>query len=311
MNTVAITGASGFIGKYLVDAISRSGARIKVLSRNAQRVPPLPGMQVIEGDIRDPAAVRQLLEPGCTVINLVYLQQAAENVNVAADLVKACREVGVKRLIHCSTAVVAGRAAQQQITENAACLPVTAYGKTKLEIEQVVLEGARNAFDCAILRPTAVFGPGGQNLRKLANDLRAGKRIRNYLKSCLFDARRMNLVHVENVVAAILFLVAREADFRGEVFTISDSDEPTNNFAEVERILMRQLDIPDYALPRIPVPAAVLGLLLRCLGQENINPRADYSSAKLMRLGFQRVVGLEAGIAQYARAYRSAASGEP
>ena len=257
--------------------------------------------------MRDRDSLRELIEPGCTVVNLAYLQGAgeAENLDACASLLAACRAANVRRLIHCSTASVVGRTPDSAITEDTPCRPVTEYGITKLEVERAILEGAYGHFEAAILRPTAVFGAGGENLKKLVRDLTIGNRLRNYLKSCLFGNRRMNLVYVANVVAAILFLVNYKGELVGEVFNISDADSPLNNFADVEHILMRELNIPAYRCARIPVPQGVLAFLLGLLGRDNINPRCDYSQEKLFGLGFVRPVSFEAGLAEYASWYRS------
>jgi len=312
MNTLAIIGASGFLGKHLVKEAIRTGNwRIRVLSRSSQKdaqiAPPESNVEIVIGDARDVKALRQLIEPGCTVVNLVYLPGAGVANNLAAceGLLMACKAANVRRLIHCSTASVVGRTADNLVTEDTPCRPVTEYGITKLKVEHAIAEGARGYIDTAIVRPTAVFGPGGAQLIKLIEDLTGGNRVRNYLRSCLFGRRRMNLVHVANVVAAILFLARREESLAGDTFIVSDDDHPSNNFADVERFLMRELNVPDYRAPRLPIPPGLLSLLLRCLGRDNINPRCNYDPGKLVVLGLQRPVGFEAGLVDYSRWYRS------
>jgi len=312
MDTIAIIGGSGFIGRHLVAELACVGdGRVKLLSRHRPRdldaIGIGAGVEVIQGDLQAPDSLQGFFESGCTVVNLAYLRGAGERENLAAttNLLEACRSANVRRLIHCSTADVAGRVRGNVITENCLCKPVTEYSITKLKIEHAILERARGHFDTSILRPTAVFGPGGENLGKLAGDLTAGNRLRNYLKSCLFASRRMNLVHVANVVASIIFLANRTGNLGGEVFNISDDDASANNFADVERILMREFNIPDYRLPRLPVPSDVLAFLLKRLGKDNNNPRRDYSTGKLTALEFERPVRFETGLAEYAAWYRS------
>jgi nucleoside-diphosphate-sugar epimerase len=313
MNTIVVLGASGYIGRRLVTDLAQAGnVRVKVLSRSPQRdraAGAFPdGVEIVEGDLCDPGALMTLCEPACTVIHLAYLWEAGEAQNLTAirNLTAACKVAGVKRLIHLSTAMVTGRTRNDRIAETEACRPRSEYATTKLKIEQIVINARDGGFDTAILRPTAVFGPGGENLKKLAQDLMAGKRVRNYLKSCLFGNRRMNLVHLSNVVAAIVFLSAKIENLGGEVFIVSDADVAANNFRDTERILMRELHIPDYRFPLLRVPQFVLMLFLVCLGKDNINPRSDYFSDKLAKLGFRRPVGFEAGLADYAAWYHAA-----
>jgi nucleoside-diphosphate-sugar epimerase len=119
------------------------------------------------------------------------------------------------------------------------------------------------------------------------------------MKSSLFGKRRMNLVNVANVVAAIIFLSSHPGGFEGEVFIVSDDDAVANNFRDVESALMRGFGLPDYALPRIPLPLGFLRTLLHLLGRNNVNPRCNYSGCKLQALGFRRPMSFEAGLADY------------
>lgn len=312
MNTIAITGASGYIGRHLVAGLIRvDDWRIRVLANSTRQDSQTrvhdSRVEVVEGDLREARTLRQYLDPGCTVVNLVYLWDAGEKENLAvtSNLLEACRAAKIGRLIHCSTAAVVGRVADDLVTEATSCQPITEYGITKLKVETAILEAARGSFDSAILRPTSVFGPGGVSLQKLAGDLTGGSRIQNYLKSCLFGRRRMNLVHIANVVAAIIFLAQRTESLGGALFIVSDDDDPSNNFTDVERFLMSNLYIPDYRLPRVPLPPVLLKFLLRCLRRNNVNPRCNYDPGKLIGFGFRRPVSLEAGLAEYAAWYRA------
>jgi nucleoside-diphosphate-sugar epimerase len=313
MLVVAITGATGYIGKHLVaDLVGAGGYGVRILSRDKQRdlISETfdPSVEIIEGDINDTGALQSLLKPGCTVVNLVYLWEAGEAVNLESTrrLLNACTTERVGRLIHCSTAAVSGRVDDEHIDEKTPCRPITEYGITKLKIEEAILEESRGHFDAVILRPTAVFGVNGEPLKKLTNDLVHGNRWRNYAKSCLFGNRRMNLVHVANVVAAMIFLIQSATQFESETFIVSDDEEKNNNFASVERSLMQILRINEYPLPRLKLPLGILSSLLTMLGRNNVNPRCNYDSGKLRLLGFKPPVSFEDGLAEYAEWYRFA-----
>ncbi len=309
-NTIAIVGASGFIGKHLVTKLLQlDGFRIKLLSRN-QHLDlynlAKSDVEVVEGDLLEPDSLQGFLEQGCIVINLVYLREAseAENITAISNLLEACETANVRRLIHMSTADVVGRVLYNLVNENDQCHPVTEYAIKKLKIENTVAAYKSN-FNIAILRPTAVFGPEGENLRSLIAGLTNKNWVQNYLKSCLFNKRRMNLVCVGNVVAAIVFLINCNKNFDGEKFIISDDANPANNFSDVERFLMKALNIPYYRFYRFPLPLGFLKLLLACLGRNNINPHCNYSSSKLQSIGFMSPVSFEAGLAEYAEWYKS------
>lgn len=311
MKTIAITGASGYVGGKLISALLRDGSfRVKVLSRTGVLDGPVPaGVELLKGDLLMPASLQGFLEPGCLVVNLVYLWSAGEDANMAAmrNLAAQCRAAGVSRLVHVSTAAVVGRVDGDLVDEATACAPTSEYGITKFKVEALLREESQSGFDLVILRPTAIFGPGAEPLKKLANDLLAGSRFRNYLKSSLFGRRRMNLVHIDDVVAAILFVASQAGAFSAGVFIVSDDDAQANNFRDVESALMRGFGLPDYPLPRLPLPLGVLRTLLLLLGRNNINPRCNYSGQKLQGLGFRRPMGFEAGLAGYIASHPGAA----
>lgn len=312
MQTIAIVGSSGYIGKHLVaDLVSLRCGRIKVLARRAKRDSVNSSwpneVEVVQGDLHDTQSLLELFEPGCIVVNLVYLWNSGERVNLAIteNLLAACKISQVRRLIHCSTAAVVGRVPDDDILESTSCKPITEYGVTKLKIERLIIDAANGSFDAAIVRPTGVFGPGGEPLRKLANDLIFGNRVRNYLKSSLFGKRRMNLVHITNVVAAVRFFIQYLGDLDGGIFIVSDDRSSSNNFADIENTLMRSLGCSRYIFPRIPLPMGLLALLLWALRRNNINPRCNYSQGKLDDLGFRSPVTFEDGLKEYADWYQS------
>jgi nucleoside-diphosphate-sugar epimerase len=312
MHTVAITGASGYIGRHLVAQLSQlADVRVKVLTRRMPRPEGAVnfgwGVEVFEGDLHVPSSLSGFLEPGCTVVHLAYLQGGGqtENLRATTALMDACQVAKIHRLIHCSTAAVVGRVNDNSVTEFTPCHPVSEYGITKLKIEETVLEASKSGFDAVILRPTSVFGPEGGSLKKLVADLIASKNMRNYLKSCLFGKRRMNLVHVDNVVAAIVFTVYQEKRFDGDRFIVSEDDNSRNNFADVELFLMRQLKVANYTVPPVLLPLSWLSFLLWLLGRNNVNPRCNYDPGKLLSLGFKRPIKFEEGLKHYSDWYRS------
>ena len=85
-------------------------------------------------------------------MHLAYLQGGVERGNLAAtaNLLEACKDANIRRLIHCSTAAVLGRVPDNIITEETPCNPVSNYGVTKLKIEKAVVDAAVGSFDVAI-----------------------------------------------------------------------------------------------------------------------------------------------------------------
>lgn len=300
LKIISLTGASGFIGRHLIALLSaRQDVEIRVLVRGRKPVEKeKPNVVFIEGDLLRPETLTALLEPGCSVINLAYLTNHGirDNIDAMVNLAEASAGRGIERLIHCSTAAVAGKVREKIVDETTLPRPSSGYQKAKLAMEEVLLEKARGRFEVSILRPTAVFGPGGKNLLKLADELSAGHRLKSYAKSCLFGHRSMNLVCVENVVAALAFLLDAGREVDREIFIVSDDDAPINNYRDIEDRLTKNLGLEPFPLPGIVLPGLLLALLLKLARRPQGSPFMKYSDRKLAGWGFEKKMKLETGI---------------
>lgn len=308
MNIVAVTGATGFIGRHLLRRLLSHpdiAVRAQVHEAGEATLPRAERLNWIRGDLADTSSLRALLEPGCTLINLAFPHHWSRPEHLAATsaFAELVREVRVRKVLHCSTAAVVGRTAAQRVTESTIPEPVTDYEITKLAIESAWLKPKSSHLDVAILRPTAVYGPGVTNLLKLARALHSGNGFLNYLRSSLFNRRRMHLVHVENVVASIEHLLQNPAPQTGEIYIVSDDEDPANNFRDVEKILIHAWGIDDYLVPPFPVPKIFLSTLLRLMGRSNYNPDRVYDASKLQQSGLQKPYRLERGLRDFASWY--------
>jgi nucleoside-diphosphate-sugar epimerase len=190
------------------------------------------------------------------------------------------------------------------IDENTICKPISMYERIKLEIENHLLAASKNIFEVVILRPTAVFGANGKNLVKLADALLTSRRSVNYLKSCLFNYRTMNLVYIDNVISAIMFLIGEDHEaVNGQVFIISDDEDPSNNYRDIEISLMDYFKQKKYIFPVIPVPLYILSLFLRCIGRTSYNPSVVYSCRKILDTGFKKPVLFKDALREFAEWY--------
>jgi nucleoside-diphosphate-sugar epimerase len=262
-------------------------------------------VDIIRGDLLRYETLKGLATAGCTVVHLAYLNKGSreDNLTAAENLAELCKTAGVSRLIHCSTAVVCGRVDADRVTENTPLRPLKEYEATKSRLESILLGKGEGYYETVILRPTAVFGRGGKNLLKLADDLRCGSRLANYLKSCLFSDRRMNLVFIDNVIAALAFLISTDQKVDREVFIISDDEASANNYRDTERCLMKRLGCKPYSLPVLPLPSVMLRTVLRLAGRTNTNSALVYDCGKILSRGFKKPVFFEEGLSRFADWY--------
>jgi nucleoside-diphosphate-sugar epimerase len=152
---VALTGATGFVGRRLAPLLARSGWRVRLLLRRDPVVPEWSGMdpQIVAGDLRDPAALAQLVRGVDAVVHV-------------AGLIKATRTQQYFAVNHAGTAALAEATRQHaprahflHVSTIAAREPqLSDYAASKSAGEKAVLEtlGER----ATVLRPPAVYGPG-------------------------------------------------------------------------------------------------------------------------------------------------------
>ena len=169
-----VVGGSGFVGRHLVGALVARGARVTVPTRRRERAKHLillPTVDVVEADVRDSRALAGLAAGRDAVVNLAGVlhsrrarpgeegpnhygpQFAQAHVELAQSVVAACREAGVKRLLHMS-ALGAGAKAPSE------------YLRSKGIGEQMVL--AADDLAATVFRPSVIFGPEDRFLNLFA-----------------------------------------------------------------------------------------------------------------------------------------------
>ena len=286
---IIVFGATGFIGRHLMREVNSD--MISPVTRHLKKLISVDhaDRNWLVADLLNPHSIEQILTPGSTVVNLAYSGSASyeDNIKMVENLVQACCRVKVARIVHCSTAVLVGENPSSTVTEETKCLPVTPYEKTKYQIESLLLDAPNDDFKIYILRPTAVIGPGGHNLRKLLCEVEAGNSVMNYIRSSVFGKRNMNLVAVKDVVGALMHL-STSSSFQSGIYICSADDDPDNRYDKVEAI-MRELLKKQQRIKSLPLPKQILKVILKFSksGAARFTNR-NYSSQKLFATGFQR-----------------------
>lgn len=285
---MVVFGASGFLGRHFVAAAASRGGVLRAVTRRAEPPAMSSDVEWIQADLAVPASLDRALHEAATVVNLAYAPHlsAAQNLQAVDNLISACRQRKVKRLVHCSTAVVAGTTPAHCVAEDTDCLPATPYERCKWAIEQRVVAAGRTGLDVVVLRPTAIVGPGGANLASLARNLVVGSALVNYCRRSLYADRQMHLVPVSTVVAAIVHAAHMPDHMAGEAFIVAADDDADNRFSSVEAILRAALGVAAVRMPAIPVARDLLSMALRLRGRSDLGQDRLYSWEKLRLTGF-------------------------
>ena len=172
---VAVTGANGFIGRNVVLHLRNAGWAVRAIVRpdRGYDVPEgveLVATQFVTADlVRAAADVEVIVHLAGRTRGATMRQFRAANVDVTRQVVEAAAELGAK-LVHVSSLAVAGPGTPERPRlEDEPPRPVTAYGRSKLEAEEIVKTSRR--LHWTIVRPALVYGPfdqGALPLFKLA-----------------------------------------------------------------------------------------------------------------------------------------------
>ncbi len=181
MKKILVTGADGFIGSHLVEALVRSGYNVKAFvlynSFNSwgwldQVSDDVKGkFEVFAGDVRDPHGVRKAMEDCQVVLHLAALiaipysyhspdTYIDTNVKGTLNIVQAAKELGISRVVHTSTSEVYGTARFVPMNEDHPLQGQSPYSASKIGADQIAMS-FYTSFNTpvVVLRPFNTYGP--------------------------------------------------------------------------------------------------------------------------------------------------------
>jgi nucleoside-diphosphate-sugar epimerase len=299
---LALTGATGFIGQYLLREMPRRGHRVRALLRRPVSLPPETASAVI-GDLARPQNMSAALAGVDAVVHSAGLAHAMSglpeddyrllNTEATIRLASAARRAGVKRFVFLSSIrAQCGPTADRVLTEALAPRPTDAYGRSKLAAEQGLAE---LDLDWVSLRAVLVYGPGVKgNMAQLVRLARSPFP----LPLASLTARR-SLLALENLSAAIDAVLAAPGTLQ-RVFIAADPQALTiaEMIAALRGGLSRRPNV--FALP-----PALLEFALRAARREEIYQRVSgpliADPAALMSLGWAPKLATRDGLAMLMR----------
>lgn len=256
---VLVTGATGALGARVVQTLHEVGYSVRTLSRDTPQDGILPdGIEVLTGDVTDPAAVRAAVRGVEAVMHMAALlhivnpppalREKYERINVGgtASVIDAAINAGVKRVVLSSTIAVYGRSDGQVLNEESPVHPDTFYAQTKLAAEQIVLNVRRQDGQPlgTVLRLGAVYGARIKgNYQRLVQALARGRFIP------IGDGRnRRTLVYDQDVARAAVLAVEHPAA-AGRVYNVTDGQ-----FHTLNEIIAAICDSLGRTPPRLSLP---------------------------------------------------------
>ena len=215
MNRAVVTGGGGFVGKVIVRMLTERGVECRVVGRRRYSEVEALGAQSIPCDIRDRDRLRSVFGDVDTVFHTASLagiwgrREEYQSINVqgTVNVLQACRDHGVPRLVYTSTpSVVFDR---RDIAGGTEALPYATrflchYARTKAAAERMVLAANGPALTTCALRPHLIWGPGDPHLiPRLVASGRHGR-----LKQVGHGGNLVDISYVDNVAHAHLLAAA-------------------------------------------------------------------------------------------------------
>ena len=227
---VFITGATGFIGRYLVQELLSHNYDVTILSRSKSK--SIPNTTQVIGDITQPKTFTDELKDVDAVFhNAAYAMDHGKkqdfykiNVQGTRNVAEACVSHDISHLIYTSSAGVYGYPKEGTvITEECAKKPMNLYQKTKW-LGEVALREYKSLKTSAI-RPPLVFGPGSPALKIAFENLK--KQKFPYVGS---GKQLLPITHPVDVARCMRLIL--EHDKKGEVFNVLSFQTSIINFME-------------------------------------------------------------------------------
>jgi nucleoside-diphosphate-sugar epimerase len=188
---IALTGATGFVGRPVRRLLIEGGHEVSVLARNPNLLEDVGELRVVTGDLFNKAALAELVKGADAVLHLAGAIRArgpegffAVNKDGTANLAKVALEAGVKRLVYVSS--LSAREPQ-----------LSAYGASKFAAEQAVATLAAD-MKVLIVRPPAVYGPDDEATLPLLKEI-----TRPVAIIPGNSGQRFSLIHVDDLAAVL------------------------------------------------------------------------------------------------------------
>jgi len=322
---ILLTGATGFVGSHLVEALAKEDLLLRALVRPTSETGRLrdSGVELIPGRVTDRASLDQAVREADVVVHLAALTRArdeaqfrATNETGTALLLEAAASTGTcRRFIYVSSLAAVGPSRNgSPVTALTAPRPLTAYGRSKLGGERACL--AATGLQVAILRPPGVYGPRDRDFLTFFQ-----LAARGILPVPTGPPRTLQLIHVGDLAKAIKLAALEEGPARqpGTTGIYHVAEERAYTWREVLLLMANAVGRKGRI---IPVPAVILrvaGTLNGTIGTMRGRPQI-FDLDKVRELlapgwqcetdgaardfGFSAVVSLERGLMETASWYR-------
>lgn len=207
--TLFVTGGGGFLGMALIKALLARGFKIKTINRGHYPELEKLGVAILRGDLADYETCKNAFKDCSAVFHVAakpgvwgpYKDYFDANVVATMNVIRACRELGIEKLIYTSSPSVTFAGEDQENVNEEAPYPekfFCAYPETKAIAEKLILEANDDDLATISLRPHLIWGPGDRHLVPRVIDRARSGRLRLIGE----PGRLVDAVYIDNAVDA-------------------------------------------------------------------------------------------------------------
>jgi nucleoside-diphosphate-sugar epimerase len=259
--TILVTGGTGFLGSHVIEQLSLAGRPVRALVRRSSDTKflrTLSNVELVEGAIDDRPSLERAVVGVEAVVHAAGLVKARSldefmrvNAGGTDNLLTACLPLGasLKRFVHVSSVTVGGPsdAHGNPVPVDAEPRPVTNYGRSKLEAEQIILS-KKDRLKVTIIRPPAIYGPRDREIFAFFKSIKLG--VLPLLGS---PQSKLSMVYGPDCARACIRAIDAEVP-SGSIFAVDDGAVHTM----AELIEEAEAAMGKRAFLRIPLPRSVV-----------------------------------------------------
>lgn len=302
--TALVTGATGFIGRFLVQELVQRGDRVICLVRNPKKVKMLEplGVEFLYADVTEPGTLDKVREHKIDVVFHCagYVKndnpRKLHEVNVLGtkNICQLALELGVERLVYTSSVSVINGHQAVPLTDDLSYKASNIYGESKIEAEKETLNFRKKGLKVVIIRPSMVYGESEPHLLNLLLTL-----LRYRILPLLGGGKtKLHLVYVRNVTQAMISSLDNDGFLEG---TFLSADNEILSAGEVYTILSKAINVyPPWQLPGF-VESVFLNMRFRGRKVKTFLRDRVYSIERLKSVGFIPPYPAEESLARSAR----------